>query len=304
VINLLRSLIVILKISVVKQNNKTMKNTLTSIALFFIGACTHGQGIAINADKLYPEGTAYSKKQRMFFISSIYHGQVGTLDYEGNYKRFTDDADLIASVGILADEKHNILYVTNVDNGVAAKTNPATAYKVSEVIAFDLTTGKRKFSVDLGKLNAGQPNFINDLTMDAEGNVYVTNSFSPIIFRIDKDHKASVFARNDSWKGEGFNLNGIVYHPDGYLIVAQSSKGILYKIDIKNPVDVKVIQIDEPVVGVDGIILNGKNELVIMLNASSKILKLTTTDGWKHARLANTKEVHYHFQLRVFWLME
>src|SRR2546430_1705807 len=93
-----------------------------------------------------------------------------------------------ATIGILADEKSNTLFVTNVDNGVAVKTNPATAYKLSEIIGYDLTSGRRKFKVDLGALNPGHPNFINDLTLDNEGNLYVTNSFSPIIFKVDKDH--------------------------------------------------------------------------------------------------------------------
>ncbi len=266
-----------------------MKTTFTWIILFWAGTLLHAQNISITSDKLYPEGTAYSKNQNTFFISSIYHGQVGRLDFKGNYKPFTQDPELIASVGILADEKSNTLFVTNVDNGAAVKTNPATAYKLSEIMGYDLKTGKRKFKVDLGKLNPGQPNFINDLTLDKEGNVYVTNSFSPIIFKIDKNQKASVFARYEEWTGEGFNLNGIVYHPDGYLIVAQSNKGLLYKVNIKDPSDIKKIKADE-VRGVDGLILNGKNELAVISNQSAKIFLVKTSDEWTSARIVSDKE--------------
>lgn len=266
-----------------------MKNTLTALVLILVGTLAYGQGISINYNKLYPEGTAYSSKQKIFFVSSIYHGQVGTVDAKGNYKLFTQDPELVASVGIKADERTNTLYVTNVDNGVALKTNPATAYKLSEIIGYDLTSGKRKFKVDLGKLNPGQPNFINDMTLDNDGNLYVTNSFSPIIFKVDKNQKASIFATNDEWKGEGFNLNGIVYHPDGYLIVAHSGKGLLYKIDVKNPGIITKIKVSE-VAGVDGLILNNKNELVVILNKSGKVLKVTTDDHWNSARVVGTKE--------------
>lgn len=267
-----------------------MKNILRAILFSCISTLTYAQGIGITVEKLYPEGTAYSKSRQTFFISSIYHGQVGALDFAGHYKAFTADPDLIASVGIHADEKSHTLYVTNVDNGVAARTRPETAFKLSEIIAYDLSTGKRKFKVDLAKLNPGQPNFINDMTMDNAGNLYVTNSFSPIIFKIDKNHKASVFVRNDNWTGEGFNLNGIVYHPGGYLIVAHSGKGLLYKIDLKNPNNIQTIKITEPLPGVDGLILSDKNELVAILNKSSRILKITTHDNWSSATVVGSRD--------------
>jgi len=266
-----------------------MKTLFTFIILSGIITVLQAQNISITADKLYPEGTAYSKKQNTFFVSSIYSGQVGTLDFSGKYEPFTQDPDLVASIGILADEKSNTLFVTNVDNGVAINTNAATAYKLSEIIGYDLTTGKRKFKVDLGKLNEGNPNFINDLTLDSEGNLYVTNSFSPVIFKIDKNQKASIFARNESWTGEGFNLNGIVYHPDGYLIVAQSNKGLLYRVNIKNPADIRTIKADA-LLGVDGLILNGKSELAVVSNKSNKIFQVRTKDDWNSAVIITSKE--------------
>jgi sugar lactone lactonase YvrE len=266
-----------------------MKSTCTISFLLGVSSFTFAQNIPIHADRLYPEGTAYSKKQNVFFISSVNKGQIGKLDVSGNYTPFTQDPDLVATVGILADEKSNTLFVTNIDNGAAVKTNPAKAYKLSEVIGYDLKSGKRKFKIDVGKLNPGHPNFINDLTLDNEGNVYVTNSFSPVIFKIDKDHHASIFAQNEAWTGEGFNLNGIVYHPEGYLIVAQSNKGLLYKINIKNPNDVKVIKVDE-LKGADGLILNDRNELVVVSNASSKIFQVRSTDNWTSASILSVKE--------------
>ncbi|SFD22336.1 hypothetical protein SAMN05518672_1011123 [Chitinophaga sp. CF118] len=267
-----------------------MKRSAFTIGILMgISSLTFGQNISIHADRLYPEGTAYSKKQNVFFISSVNIGQVGKLDFKGNYTPFTQDPDLIASVGILADEKNNTLFVTNIDNGAAVKTNPAKAYKLSEVIGYDLKSGKRKFKIDLGKLNPDHPNFINDLTLDNSGNLYVTNSISPIIFRIDKDHHASIFVQDKAWTGDGFNLNGIVYHPDGYLIVAQSNKGLLYKINTKNPNDVKVIKVDE-LKGADGLILNGKNELVVVSNSSSRIFQVKSTDNWTTASIISSKE--------------
>ena len=265
-----------------------MKTTFAISFLLGVSSLTFGQNISIHADRLYPEGTAYSKKQQVFFISSVNTGQVGKLDFNGNYVPFTQDPDLVATVGILADEKSNTLFVTNIDNGAAVKTNPAKAYKLSEVIGYDLRSGKRKFKVDLGKLNPGHPNFVNDLTRDKDGNVYVTNSFSPMIFKIDKEQHASIFAQNQAWTGDGFNLNGIVYHPDGYLIVAQSNKGLLYKVNLKDPNDIKTVKVDE-LKGADGLILNGKNELVVISNAASKIFLVRSVDNWTSASIISSK---------------
>lgn len=266
-----------------------MKRNLTFGILSLMSSFTYGQNIPIHVNALYPEGTAYSKKQDVFFVSSIHTGQIGKLDRKGNYTLFTNDPELIATVGIKADESTNTLYVTNVDNSVAVKSNPSTAFKMSEIIGYDLKTGVRKFKIDLAKLNPGQANFINDMTLDAEGNLYVTNSFSPMIFKIDKNHKATIFAQNEVWKGEGFNLNGIVYHPNGYLLVAQSSTGILYKINTKNPSDVQQVQSDV-FKGADGLILRGSHELVVICNGAGKIYQVKTTDDWKNATVAGVRE--------------
>lgn len=277
-----------------------MKRTFTISLLLGISSLSFAQNIPIHADKLYPEGTAFSKKQNVFFISSINTGQIGKLDLNGNYTTFTSDPDLIATVGILADDKSNTLFVTNVDNGAAVKTSPQTAYKLSELIAYDLRSGKRKFKVDLGKLNPAHPNFINDLTLDNNGNLYITNSFSPIIFKIDKEHHASIFAQHADWTGESFNLNGIVFHPDGYLIVAQSNKGLLYKIDIKDPTNIKTIKVDE-LKGADGLILNGKNELVVVSNASSTIFQVKSDNNWTSAGITNSTKSVLPFPTTGVW---
>ena len=266
-----------------------MKRTVTFGILSLMGSLTYGQNIPIHVNALYPEGTAYSKKQDVFFVSSINIGQIGKVDRKGHYSIFTNDPELIATVGIKADESTNTLYVTNVDNSVAVKSNPATAFKMSELIGYDLKTGARKFKVDLAKLNPGQSNFINDITLDGEGNLYITNSFAPMIFKIDKNHKASIFAQNEAWKGEGFNLNGIVYHPKGYLLVAQSSTGILYKINTQDPSDVQKVQ-SEAFKGADGLILNGSNELVVICNAAGKIYQIKTTDDWKSANITGVQQ--------------
>ncbi|MDR7369905.1 SMP-30/gluconolactonase/LRE family protein [Flavobacterium aquidurense] len=265
-----------------------MKKSVYIVAALLSLGTLHSQNIEFTSKELYPEGTAYSPKQDVFFVSSVHYGKIGKVDYKGNYQEFINDPELIATVGILADDNRNLLYVTITDNGVAEKSKPETTNKLSKIAAYDLKTGKRKFIVDLQILNPNKPNFVNDLTIDAKGNLYATNSFSPIIFKINPQGKASIFAQNTQWTGEGYNLNGIVYHKDGYLIAAQSNTGTLFKIDINDGNSIKKISTPE-LKGADGLILNGKNELLVISHASYKIFKLQTSTDWKEAAIKDTQ---------------
>ncbi len=241
------------------------------------------QNIAFNSNELYPEGVAYSPKQDMFFVTSLKYGKIGKLDRKGTYTEFINDDELVSAIGTHADQKRNLLYVCISDPGVSVKTNATTQGKLGKLIAYDLTTGKRKFSTDLGALNPTGGNFANDVTFDTEGNLYVTNSFSPMIFKVTPDGKGSIFATSDMFKGEGFNLNGIVFHKNGYLIVAHSGNGNLYKISLKNPKEITKINA-EPIVGADGLVIKGKN-LIVISNEKKEIYQFVSKDDFASATL-------------------
>ena len=242
------------------------------------------QNIAFSSNELYPEGVAYSPKQDMFFVTSLRYGKIGKLDRKGTYTEFINDAELISAIGTHADQKRNLLYVCVSDPGVSVKTNAATQGRLGKVIAYDLTTGKRKFSTDLGALNPAGGNFANDVAFDTEGNLYVTNSFSPMIFKVTPDGKGSIFATSDLFKAEGFSLNGIVCHKNGYLIVAQSGTGNIYKVSLKNPKEITKINA-EPIVGADGLVLKGKNQLFIISNEKKEIYQFMSKDDFVSATL-------------------
>lgn len=267
-----------------------MKNISKIIVLLVITLTnTFAQNIKFNADKLYPEGTAYSAKKDVFFVSSVHTGIVGKLDRKGNYIKFIDDKEFISTIGLLVDENRNLLYVNISDPGASTKSSPTTKGKLAKLAAYDLTTGKRKFIADLGILNQSGGNFANDLTLDENGNIYVTNSFSPMIFKVTQKGEASIFATSDLWKGEGFNLNGIVCHSDGYLLTTQMSNGFIYKVDIANPKNITKVDV-EPLIGSDGLILKCDNDLVLISNSAKTIYKISSFDNWKSAKVTSRVE--------------
>ncbi len=263
--------------------NYFIMKKLLLLSTILLALTIHAQDITFQSDTLYPEGIAYHAKRDVFFVSSLRHGKIGIVDRKGNYKVFIDSPEMISAIGIRLNEKTNTLYVCTSDPGVSTKTSPTTQRKFAKLIAYDATTGAQKYSADLGALNAGGLNFANDVTFDNEGNVYVTNSFSPIIYKVDAAGTPSIFTTYDEWKGDGFKLNGIVFHPDGFLIVAVSNPGSLYKIPVKNPQDIKKIKC-LLLIGADGLLYNPINkELVVISNFSQEIIRMRSYDNWESA---------------------
>lgn len=251
--------------------------------------------IAFTAEQAYPEGIAWSPAQKVFFVSSIHTGVVGKVSPEGKYTPFIQDDKLVSSVGLHFDAQRNLLWVAIGDVGASTRSSPAMQGKLAALAAYDATTGERRAYHDLGRLVDGG-HFANDLALDAAGNVYVTDSFAPVIYRIDTKGVATVFARSELFKGEGFNLNGIVYHPDGYLLVGKSNSGELFRVSTKNPSEVHRVQLSAPVPGADGLVLRGRDRITVVQNSGAdQVLDVVSTDGWQSATLQAARKSAHSF---------
>ena len=243
--------------------------------------------ISFEADTAYPESVSWSATQNAFFASSVRHGLVGKISKTGQFSVFIRDPKLVSTVGILADDARNTLWVANSDPGAGERTQANTQGKLAAVAAYDSKTGKAKAYYDLGQLSEGA-HFANDIALDAKGNAYVTDSFAPIIYRISHSGEASIFARNDLFKkGDGFNLNGIAWHHDGYLLVGKYNTGGIYRVDVRDPSRVEQVAIPEALVGADGFHLADDQHLIVVQNnGADRTVELTSTDGWKTARIS------------------
>ena len=256
----------------------------------FLGSgLAHAAGnVTFTAEQSYPEGIAWSPAQKVFFVSSVHTGVVGKVTPDGRYTVFIQDEKIISSVGLQFDARRNLLWVAIGDVGASTRSSPATQGKLAALAAYDATTGERRAYHDLGSLvEGGGGHFANDMALDAAGNVYVTDSFAPVVYRIDTRGVATVFARDDVFKGEGFNLNGIVYHPDGYLLVGKYNSGEIFRISTtKNAGAVHRVKLSAPIAGADGMVLRSRDRISVVQNlGADQVLDVVSKDGWQSASL-------------------
>jgi hypothetical protein len=230
---------------------------------------------------LFPEGMTYDYSRNKFLISSASTGAISLVDDNGNMSSFID-ASVFGGNGTLgldidADADRLFAVSTNLQNPT-----------IANLFIFTLSTGDLLYNVDLAALTGGltQP---NDVTIDAEGNAYVTNSDQGVIYKVDPTGVATIFfndanyAPSDPQTETGFN--GIVYHTNGYFVVSHYSTNTLYKVDVS---DASISVIDTPVgfvSGGDGVALNG-NELVVVNNVGVPFVsKFSSSDDFASVTL-------------------
>lgn len=245
--------------------------------------------ISFTRTALYPEGLAYDGASSSFLVSSISTGTVGKVDLNGVYTAFLSNSNLVSTLGIRVDSARNrvLVAVGDLKNAVGTSTRD----NLAALAIFNLKTGALEGYVDLGGLKTGVKHLANDIAIDAQGNAYITDSFSPIIYKVDLDKKASIFLENDAFKpfhvGDMAGLNGIVYHPDGYLIVSKMDEGVLFKVPVASPSD--FIKVFSPSLPGDGLLLTKDNKLAVMAPTLNTAYLVASTDAWAHA----TKEKTY-----------
>ena len=246
--------------------------------------------VAFARENLYPEGIAYQPDANAFLVSSLRLGEIGAVSLDGHYRKLVSDPELLSVIGIKYDKKRDSILACNTHPGVSAVKTEKPKDSVAQLMVYRATDGKRSAAYDLGALRPGVPHFCNDIATDPAGNVYVTDSFVPIIYRISADGVASVFIEDPAYATakpvQGFGFNGIVYHADGYLLVNHQALGKLLKVDL-NGRSISEVALSAPIPDADGMVLVDPNTLGVVKNGvtggKKEIVRLVSKDGWKNA---------------------
>ena len=275
---------------------------LLSLCLFAVTACAPPlpSQVSFKTGGLYPEGFAWDETHERFLVSSITEGDVFAVSKDGTVSRFITDERLISSTGITIDAPRKRVIVASGDVNASKRSGMGSAYVTNSIGIYDLESGAAKSFITLGDLSPMSGHFGSEAAVDAAGNVYVTDSFAPALYKVDTSGAKSVWLENEAFTPamNAFGLNGIVAHPDGYLLVAKTDEGALFKVPLADPS--AFTRVDVPALtGVDGITLDGKSALLIAQNTSHAVTRVTTTDGWKTATSAKVLDLDDVFPTMV-----
>ncbi len=215
-------------------------------------------------EAVYPEGIAYDPDSNAFFVGSategtifrgdVETGEVTTLVAGGEREPFT-------TLGLKIDDQHR-LWVAGGTSG--------------QVFVYDTETAEQISAIETP--GEGSP-LLNDLAVASSGDVYVTDSYRPVLFKVAADAETA-----EAWLDftgtafeyleEGPNANGIVVTPnDQYLLVVQMNTGQLFRVDTASK---EVIEVDlggETLEGGDGLVLDDQT-LYAVIQTNNQIISV------------------------------
>lgn len=248
--------------------------------------------VIVTAPGLFPEGLTYDPVGDRFVMGSLIAGQLLAVDDEGGVSPFADSPGANLT-GVEADVVGGrlLVAVTAVPAGVA------------QLSVHDLSTGEQTHLVDFATVLPDVPSFANGITVDGDGNVYVTDTGAGVIYRVDTDYQPSVFAQHESFApvqagALASGLNGIVHH-DGALIVGHAPTGQLLRVDLGDPTQVTPIPTGVEGMAIDGMHFSDDDATLAVVSNSGSVHLFESADGWSTATEAGRFEVGKTFPTSV-----
>ena len=185
-----------------------------------------------------PESVLFDKSRNLLYVSNI-NGQSGEKDGNGFISKLAVDGKI-----------EELEWVKGLDapKGMGLVGNRLYIADLTKVIVIDTQTGQKQQEI----APAGAQ-FLNDITVDARGQVYVSDSAGKKVYLLTNDG-ATVYAEGPELK-----------RPNGLLATA----GKMYLIDMESGIfyDVKagnqLVKAAEGLAGGDGIVPVGKNDFLV-----------------------------------------
>lgn len=209
--------------------------------------------------EVIPESVAYDQAGDRFFIGSIHKAKIMARDKTGAVREFSSLADGLWSVsGLKVDQKRGVLWACTNAFPQMKGFDPKDDGR-SGIFKYSLKTGKllKKYLLD----DRNEKHALGDLTLDSRGNVYASDSSSPVIYRIaESKDTLELFLRSEDFT----SLQGMAITPDQKtLFVADYSKGI-FRINLQSK---EFIQLNPgeniTLLGIDGLYYFGGKLIAI-----------------------------------------
>jgi streptogramin lyase len=184
-------------------------------------------------DKSFPESVT-STKDGTLYAGSFNLGGVVKVAQGGKAEQFIKPgaAGSRSVLGVLADEKSGLLYVCSNDITGFGVPGPGDT-KGAWLKTFDLASGAPKGSYGL----SDPKSLCNDIVVGADGTAYVTDSFTPNVYRLKPGGTALEVWATDPMLApakDGVGLDGIAFGSDGNLYVNTFIPAALFRIAVKD----------------------------------------------------------------------
>ena len=226
-----------------------------------------------------PEGVAFDQQSKAFFVSitadgAIYRGTLGS----DTVSPFIAGTTGGSAVGIKV--QGGKLYVAGGSTG--------------SITVYDLATRQV-----VAQFQTGTGGFLNDLVVTGRGDVFVTDSFRPVLWHVTAEQVSAGSGTPQAldvseipFEPSGqFNLNGIVSRGSHRLVVVDTNSGKLFRIDLGHDRS-SIRGIDEiegaTLPGGDGLLLD-RGRLVVVQGNPAQLSFLKLRGGARRATLVHTQ---------------
>lgn len=79
------------------------------------------------------------------------------------------------------------------------------------------------------------------------------------------------------------------------MLVADTRSGALYKVDVRDPKKITKVTVKQFFPGIDGIMLDDQQNLILVQNLANLVFKLSSTDGWQNAEIVAATSANDRF---------
>ncbi|XP_062211014.1 uncharacterized protein LOC133912347 [Phragmites australis] len=235
-------------------------------------------GVSYEGESWFHECAKWDAEGGRFLASTFFGGGVAEVRTGEEAERVVvadPDAAGRVALGLAIDAPRRRVLV------VYADRPPRFGY--AALGAYELGSWRRLF---LTRLEApGESTFADDVAADEDGNAYVTDARGSKIWKVSPGGellgviKNATFVQRPGPLNNFVGLNGIVYHPNGYLLIVHTSGGDLFKVDPKTET-VHVVKVQGSLKRGDGLELLSPTRLAVA-GMPSRLVE--SSDDWETA---------------------
>ena len=174
----------------------------------------------------YPNGIAHAS-DGVLYVGSITSGRILRISPNGSLETlFPGNSEVFAATSLRLDEPRGILWGTSPDFLGIRNSNGEVTRRPHRFFAIDIRSGEL-----LRVIMMPEGGFGNDIALDPEGGVYLTDSaLARIHYLAPGASQLQTWAVDERFRDERIGLAGIARRSDGILIVGRYSNGELFKV--------------------------------------------------------------------------